>query len=200
MPTARFAPPALVAIGLVLLVAASGCPDAHKYPGHLAATFRIDAVTPPDQLWQCADAGYIELPPLRYTFTAHFSGASPGQVDWLTVGDSTWDASFDGQYIDSWRSSTRQFANCGGATAAIEEPFRVALLSLAQNTALGGQCPEFPLDPASLPPDASLPGPLPSGAFDALKACGELSDHVIPEEGSSCQPCSITFRLTGVRL
>jgi hypothetical protein len=200
MSTARLAAPALGAIGLLLLVPAGGCFDARTYPGHLAATFRIDAVAPEGALWECADAGYVELPPVRYTFTTHFSGSSPGAVDWMTVGDNTRQASFDGQYIESLHDSTRQFTNCGGATAAIVEPFKVALLSLSQNTALGGECPENPLDPASFPPDASRPGPLPTGGFDALKACGELTDNVIPEPGAPCPPCSITFHLTGVRL
>src|SRR5688572_3076826 len=132
MSTARFAAPALVAIALAPLVASSGCNETRSYPGHLAATFRIEAVTPDGGLWECADAGYTELPSERYTFTTHFSGSSPGLVEWMTVGDNSRDAGFDGQYIVSLHDSTREFTNCGGATAVIAEPFKVALLSLSQ--------------------------------------------------------------------
>lgn len=197
-----------------LLVVASCVQSPPPPPGdERMGTFEFTAqvVTLPegglDPAWQdCqtparGDAGISisELPASDFSFEATLTQDRASGHTWLTIGDVSRDASFDGQYVDSTFTAQRTFKNCCGDKGQLTERFRVALLSRSQSLALGGVCPPDALDGGIPGPDAGVTLPGDNGvAFDALRACGILEDVVGPGE-CGCTPCTLRYPLSGVR-
>jgi hypothetical protein len=180
------------------LALCAGCISEHKVPGQqVIGTFGLDAT--PTSI-TCA---FAEQPDGGFAFDATLS-YNPGAAAFMTVGDVDRDAGFDGQVLSSWASGSRLFAECKcNDSVQVQERISVALLSTSQRDAAGGGCPANPLDggvPA--PNDAGIVAPAPTGAgFDAVLACGEQIDDVVPapDAGCQCQPCSYHYRLEGAR-
>lgn len=125
-----------------------------------------------------------------------------GQI-FFTVNGVSRDGGFDGQVAEATLAAARQFSACSCSTTQVEETIRVALLSRSQDEHLDGRCPPAPLDggvPASGSDDGGVRGPgSTASGFDALRACGELIDRVLPGEECACEECRMTYRLEGIR-
>jgi len=125
---------------------------------------------------------------------------------WFTFQGGTWDAGFDGQNVIASGSAARTFAACCAAVQLVET-MDVALLSVSQTQAVGGGCPANPLDggvPAPNDAGITAPGSTPVG-FDALLACGTLTDQVALGSGAAscdaglCVACTWRYSVSGVR-
>jgi len=193
---------------IVVLVSLFGvaCPTVQGIPGEFLANFSF-VVSPADGGFEpCTNAGYINLlPDSSYNLTVTFSGELDGSVEFMTFKGSSRDASFDGQYVTSANNVPRVFTRIvltplpdGGSEASevsgvlgLTEQFTVALLSSSQTADAGGVC-----DPANIP-SGSPPG-MTSTGFDAVLACGQLTDTI---EGDGGWPsCAMMFDVAGSRL
>jgi hypothetical protein len=192
--------------GLALAAAAvllAACPG-HPYPGTQIVTFSLAARPTPGGLDACRDAGYTEVPDpdSGFTFSAIFSGDDDGTVRWLTLQDFVRDATWDGTVLTSPFSAPRAFDLCGDA--GVDEQLFLLPVSLTQSQRLGFDvCPDDPLQPGAIPldPDAGInpPGWI-SGHFEAVRACGRLSDTIHPVGDRDCPVCTMTFNVQGPRL
>lgn len=206
-----------------LLVLFTSCPEPLNYPGEeLMGKFTFEA-----HLDQLADGGFA--PPTSYdcpfepVLAFEFDGVLSRDKDdagltsraWLTFGNVSRDAGFDGQVVRSTAAAARHFEDCPETcTTIMEETLTVTLLSKDQNAALGGRCPSNPLDGGVPVGDVIIPpGSTPTG-FNAIRACGEMREVVVAttDGGSGCQckyladggtftlnTCTMNFVVTGVR-
>lgn len=184
---------------LVLFLACS-----QKPPGdELIGTFSFTAtpVSNNCNLTEVQDGGF--------TFDATFSrNKNPGNQAWVTVYGTSRDATYDGGYVFSEQVAPRTFINCQPPDAsqpvctavAVDEVFEVVLLSASQDALLGSTCPPSALDGGVPGADAGAmpPSSQPSG-FDAVRACGELTDTISPDARCSCPPCSLVYSVEGKR-
>ena len=162
-----------------------------QYPGsELIGTFdftahAVDSVPPGTCTW-------VEMPVADFFFTGTFSRIPDGPT-FFTLGDINHPATFDGQYITSSQTAPRVFADCLCAEGTqMDETLSVALLSRSQVDALQDptQCPPNPLDGGVPPVGGGVTGPGGTGgSFDAVFACGELVDVVVPAESCTCAEC-----------
>ena len=202
--------------GVVILLAA--CTAEVKDPGdermgNFEFTVRpLEISCPFDE----ADAGVVGFT----GFTGRFSRNHDGSAAWLTLGVISRPATFDGQVIDSTVSAVRRFTSprqpdgglvplsdggiclCGQKTQLVET-LRVALLSTSQFAAAQGSCPPNPLDGGVPAPDGGVlaPGTTDAG-FDALAACGELTDLMVPGDDAQCPECAgcrMRYQVDGIR-
>ncbi|HVE86537.1 MAG TPA: hypothetical protein VND93_26955 [Myxococcales bacterium] len=197
-----------VRLGWLLAVAAAAvavasCPEPRYYPGALVANFILEGTPAPGGVAECMDAGYTEIPAPDggFSFSAIYSGAVNGQIDWLTLGEYVRDAGFDGRFIHSTHSAPRSFRAC--FDAGVDEEFILAPLSLSQSEALQGVCPQDPLSPGAIPVDEDagiLPPGYRNGTFDAVRACGVLRDSIRGATDEPCRTCTMTFSITGIRI
>jgi len=171
------------------------CPANQKFPGSvIIGTFNFTG-TPP--LGNCQ---FSQVPDGGFTFTGTFS-YNPGGAAYFTVGTVNRDAVFDGQYAVSRASASREFDECQcGTKTTVDETLHVALLSPSQKEAAGGGCPPNPIDGGVPEPDGGIQPPQLKGSqFDAVLACGELKDTVIPTDPScQCSTCTIVSSVVGV--
>ncbi len=173
------------------------CPG-QKPPGdELIGTFSFTA-TPVSSNCQLA-----EVPDSGFTFDAIFSrNKNPGNQAWVTVYGASREATYDSGYVFSEQIAPRTFVACqpGCPTVAVDEVFQVVLLSASQDALLGSTCPPSALDGGVPGPDAGAmpPSSQPSG-FDAVRACGALTDAVSPDAGCFCPPCSLVYSVEGTR-
>ncbi|HZH02295.1 MAG TPA: hypothetical protein VEY30_00845 [Myxococcaceae bacterium] len=147
----------------------------------------------------------------EFDFEGTFSRTRDGAQLWLTLNDVSEPATFDGQVARSERSAPRSFSSCrlnasGGLcqeSSSLRESLAVAFLSRSQNEALGGACPPNALKegiPETAPDGGTVTPPgTETGRFDALRACGELEDVVVPGADCVCAPCRLVYAVTGVR-
>ncbi|HME92294.1 MAG TPA: hypothetical protein VKE49_12775 [Myxococcaceae bacterium] len=146
------------------------------------------------------DAG-VDGGPL-FTFEAILSHDTMSEKAVMLLGSVQRDGGFDGQYFVSQQAALRQFAECGLSCdkTTVDETIRLALFSRTQKDAVGGSCPPNPLDGGVPSPDGGvLPPHAIPGGFDAVLACGEMEDTVIPDGGScGCVPCTTLFQVEGV--
>ncbi len=145
---------------------------------------------------------FISVPDGGFQFDAILSRDPSSTKAYMRVGSVERDAGFDGQYFTSLHSAPRQFTDCGPNCdkTRIDEAIRFALLSRTQDEALNHNCPPNLLDGGVPAPDGGvvLPGPIPGG-FDAVRACGEVVDAVVPDGGAcSCDACTMVFHLEGI--
>jgi hypothetical protein len=179
------------------------CPG-QKPPGdELIGTFSFTA-TPVSN--NCA---LSEVPDGGFTFDATISrNKNPGNQAWVTVYGFSRDATYDAGYVFSQLTAPRTFVACqspdasqpGCLTVAVDEVFHVVLLSASQDALLGSTCPPSALDGGVPGPDAGVtpPGSQPSG-FDAVRACGDLTDAILPDAGCFCPPCNLVYTVEGAR-
>lgn len=142
------------------------------------------------------------------SFGATLTRDSASTAAWLTLEGYSRDATFDGQIFSSVGEASRVFAECRDCTTKLVETFTVAVLSRSQSDALGGACPQNPLDggvPA--PDDAGITGPRQTDqGFDAVRLCGVLATEVVAlgtSDGGACEAkcgaCTARYQLRGDR-
>jgi hypothetical protein len=193
----------------VAVVFCLSCPG-QKPPGdELMGTFNFTATPVSSNCAEVNAGGLSEVPDGGFTFDATFSrNKNPGTQAWVTVYGTSRDATYDGGYVFSELMAPRTFVACAGSvstqpgcpTVAVDEVFQVVLLSASQDALLGSTCPPSALDGGVPGPDAGAtpPSSQPSG-FDAVRACGLLSDSILPDAGCFCRPCSFVYSVEGKR-
>ncbi len=193
--TGLFAPLVLICLGL----GAWACAVESRPPGQLIGNFAFEA-TP-----LAIDCPLSGLPDAGFRFSATFSYQSEREV-FTTIGGVTRGADFDGQFWRSTSSAKRTFDECACAEPTmLEESIAVALLSVSQARALGGACPANVFEGGVPEPDPARgiepPHEIENG-YDALLACGVLTNRVVPAEGAdcgTCPSCTLTYALRGER-
>lgn|SRR5215813_6072300 len=184
---------------LALAAICLACPGSQKPPGdELMGTFSFSA-TPVS--FNCS---LTEVPDGGFTFDATFSrNKSPGTQAWITSFGSSRTGTFDGQYVASDLVAPRTFTSglvaCGSMN--VDEFVHVALLSASQDALLSSTCPgtDALFDGGIPGPDAGAapPSSQPSG-FDAVHACGILTDVTLPDAGNPCGgPCTLSYTIDG---
>lgn len=198
----------------IVFVGLFGCPGTSPPPGDEQMgryTFRAerDAGDPAD------DAGcpFVEIPAGGFDFEASFSRFKDAGLYYVTIGGVAHEASWDGQRLTASYSAQRNFSqcSCGGADAGsrtvvtMTETVDVVIVSQSQSEAAGGCVDTPPVDP-----DAGVvrPDTTPGGGFDAVRACGTLSEHVtvmppVTRQTADCldkcNSCSLGYFITGDR-
>ncbi len=200
-----------ILLALAALSAVAGCAVEPTLPGsEVMGTFEFVASAPSADAAGCAllsaSEGGTHQP---LAFRAVLSRELGTSDAWYTLRGQSHEASFDGQVLRVVSRATRRFPSCvpngdpdlaACAEVEVEESLAFALLSRSQNDALSGLCPAGAPDDGIPAPDGaevSGPGTTPTG-FDAVRACGVLVDRMLPKEGC-CAPCSVSYRLEGVR-
>ena len=187
----------LLACGFLLCA----CAPATLLPGdQVMGTYAFEAV--PLQV----DCQIPDLQVAPFTFEATFSRERDGAGVWFLLNETVRDAGFDGQVARVAYEAPRVFGTaCEGCATVLQERLEVALLSKSQNEAAGDRCPDAPLD-GGLPtgPGVQPPGNVQSG-FDAVRACGELTNQVVatalPDQTcpAFCGQCTLRYELKGAR-
>lgn len=161
---------------------------------------------------------FREIPDAGFSFEAYFSrNKDPGTTAWVTIGAVPHEATFDGQVITAQYGAQRNFADCsacpnadgGRGIVTMTENITTTIVSKSQSDAVMGCSITPPFDP-----DAGItrPGTTESG-FDALRACGQLTEHVtldppvLPEQlfgldggcTTACNDCSLAYDISGDR-
>ena len=191
--------------GVIVVPAAIclACPGSQKPPGdEVMGTFSFIA-TPVS-----VDCTLTEVPDGGFTFDAIFSrNKSPGTQAWITSFGSSRTATFDGQFVASDLVAPRTFTNNNQMLACgvinVDEFVHVALLSASQDALLASTCPasDILFDGGIPGPDAggAPPSSQPSG-FDAVHACGILTDVTLPDAGNPCGgQCVLSYTIEGKR-
>ncbi|MHB8873813.1 MAG: hypothetical protein ACYC8T_09035 [Myxococcaceae bacterium] len=200
-----------------LACALFACVDEPRFPGNeVMGTFALHATPVADDCQRAdelldgsvpgvPDGGFVSIPTEGFEFGATFSRQKDNSQAWLTVGGVWGEAVFDGQVVTSTRSAYRSFPECRcGDGVQVVETMRVALVSRSQSGALDGGCPANPLDGGMPAPDEDAGIVTPQSTvqgFDAIRACGELEDRLVPDAdaGCTCIPCTLTYKVEGDR-
>jgi hypothetical protein len=195
------------ALGAGAAALLAGCPAPARYPGsELIGTFGFNASALFSDCSLYGDGG-DNVPDGGFSFVATFS-RNPGV--WISISGaaSSQSATFDGQYLTATYGAPRTFSECNEDCPwqLMVETLDVALLSGSQADLLGSQCPLDPLDGGVPPPGTKLgdggvvqgPGTQASG-FDAVMACGTLSDQWLPDAGCGCPACTWRYSVSGLR-
>ncbi len=181
----------------LLAALASGCAPEAKFPGsEVMGTFEFGATA---SQRGCELSDFSSDP---FTFQGTFS-RNPDSTDvFFTLNEVTRTGTFDGQNVDAVFVAPRRFDSCAcpGKTS-LAERLTVSLLSNSQNARVGNRCPENPLDGGvPLDEDAGVRGPgSTASGFDAVRACGTLTDTLLKDSSCGCGACEVQFVLTGVR-
>lgn len=181
------------------LLALSGCIEESTLPGEeVLGTFTLNASPLPGS--NCPPA---EVPDAGFTFDGTLSRDRDGERAYFIVSGFARDAGFDGQRLTSvQRASQPGFVpSCGSTCTAVEveQTVRLLLLSRSQNELYGKgkSCAELldgglPLDGGALPPGVGG-----DGGFDAVRACGDLSNLKLPDAGCTCTQCTWSYSVEG---
>lgn len=159
---------------------------------------------------------FVSSPSQTLQFQAVFSKDVGSEKAYLTYGQLNTEGIFDGQFFESTRKAPRRFdlvcgsgAKCGSTELA--ENLRVALISKSQDDAIRKvtSTPGCPLKLESIlasiqrEPGVTPPKKTEQGSFDAVRACGTLANDVVTDQNDSscldCPPCSMVYRVSGVR-
>lgn len=196
-------------IGVSAIAFAIACTPATQPPPGDEIIGKFDFVTDPIEntcppFPEIVDGGFF--------FQGTFSRVADGGQSWLTLSSSSEIGTFDGQFLSTSaliNRERRRFEACSCEDSEVGEALNVALLSRSQNDAVRDRasdgCPQDALD-GGLPlpdPDAGItpPGTTPSG-FDAVRACGTLTDYIYgraQHPRCSCEDCKLVYRLSGIR-
>jgi len=135
-------------------------------------------------------------------FSATFSLDSRTQTAWMSIGGVEREVVLDGGRMTAKFRAQRVFTDCS-CTVELEETLDVIFLSRSQNDALLGRCPEGALD-GGIPVADGDAGIRPAGAYedgyDALRACGELTDELIVPAGCDCGgTCLLKYPVSGLK-
>jgi hypothetical protein len=195
----RFAP---LVLGLVL-AGCEGCTGGPLTPpGKEMGTFTLNSK---GIFSACSLPGF----PVSYDFQGTFSELADGGIV-FTAGIETFKADFDGQFMAYGKTANANFGladggNCDACTMKQVQTAKLALLSKSQDEALVTGCPTTALDggiPAGdLDAGILLPAWTSSGAFDAVRACGELTVQISGEGfcDPACYSCTLVYRVSGPR-
>lgn len=199
--------------GWILLVGLFGCPGTSPPPGDEQMgrySFHAERDAGQPDAGQCQ---FVEIPGGGFDFEASFSRFRDAGLYYVTIGGVAHDATWDGQRLRATYTAQRNFSqcSCGRADAGsrtvvtMEETIDVVIVSQSQSEAAGGCVETPPVDP-----DAGIvrPDTTPGGGFDAVRACGTLSEHVsvmppVTTEATDClllcNSCSLGYFITGDR-
>jgi hypothetical protein len=186
----------------LLWLALSACPSKPVPGSEVIGSFGLHAEP---MARQCQ---LDEVSGTGFDFEATFSVNPDASVAYATLSGYTRDAGWDGQVLLSTASAPRVFQACSGCVTTVVETLEVAIFSGSQAAAVGGACPESPLDGGTPRPDqdAGVLAPLPTrDGFDSVLACGELRTSLQASEADAggcsdaCHACTTTFRLSGLR-
>jgi len=181
------------------LLALCGCIEESTVPGEeVLGTFTLNANPLPGN--NCP-AG--EVPDGGFTFDGTLTRDRDGGRAYFIVSGFARDAGFDGQRLSSVQRASQPgyMAACGSTCTAVEveQTLRLLLLSRSQNEQYGRgkSCAELldgglPLDGGALPPGAGA-----DGGFDAVRACGDMSNLKLPDAGCTCAQCTWSYSLEG---
>lgn len=150
----------------------------------------------------------LEVTGADFAFDAVLTRESTSERAWLTLNGYSREGTFDGQVLTSSDEANRVFEACSKCTTRVVETISVAVLSVSQNEALRGSCPENAIDGGVVAnPDAGLfpPGQTSQG-YDAVRVCGELKMEVVSlglVDGGACEAqcggCVVRYQLRGDR-
>lgn len=187
----------------IALVGLFGCPGTSAPPGDEQMgrySFRAERV--PD----AGDCRFAEIPAGGFDFEASFSRFRDAGLYYVFIGGVAHDATWDGQRITASYEAQRNFSACGCTDAGVRsvtkmrETLSAVIVSQSQSEAAGG-CTETP----PVDPDAGVlrPGTTEGGGFDAVRACGTLSEEITSDPPSSCDSqcngCTLQYAITGDR-
>ncbi|MBI3182427.1 MAG: hypothetical protein HYZ28_09810 [Myxococcales bacterium] len=197
--------PSRLLLPALLGAVAAGCPSGQSTAGlELMGTF---ALTAEPLVFDCP---LSEVSEAGFQLTVTFSRDAGESRVAYQHGGLVSEATFDGQVVEAARLAVRRLPSCNcGEQTQLRETLRVALLSQSQDRELSGRCPERPLDGGVPSPDGGVFRPASAaGGFDAVRACGELLDEVVPEHSSpspdagceeACFSCRLLYRVEGMR-
>lgn len=190
-------------IGSALIVVLLACPGQSPPPGDEQMgryTFRAEPVGGlPDA---CT---FVEIPDGGFSFEAAFSRFRDAGLYYVTIGGVAHEATWDGQRISATYSAQRNFSQCGcagGSTVVttMKETISATVVSRSQSEAAGGCVDNPPLNPDAgiVPPNSTG-----EGGFDAVRACGTLSEEVTTDVQvpcfSQCNFCQLRYTIEGER-
>lgn len=195
----------------LLAVVLLACPGNPPPPGdEQMGTFEFRA----ERVGGSCDFAEIK-PDAGFAFTALFSRFRDAGLYFVTIGGIPHEAAFDGQRVTATYTAQRVFRQCGGcsgfdagapAVVTMTETLAVTLVSRSQSDAVGGCTENPPVDPDA---GVVLPGSTPEGTFDAVRACGILTEGVrlMPPATSfapgscesQCNACTFEFSIAGDR-
>lgn len=185
-------PPGDVMLGLYAMSATGGAPPTPD--GGLGR--------PPE----CVEL--TEVTGADFAFDAVLTRESTSDRAFVTLNGYSRDGTFDGQVLVSTAEANRVFEACSDCATKVVETISVAVLSISQDQAAGGICPENPLDGGvGAFPDAGVfaPGQNAQG-YDAVRVCGELTTEVVAlglADGGACKAecsrCIVRYQLRGDR-
>ena len=143
-----------------------------------------------------------------FSFEAVLTRQSTSDRAFVTLSGYSREGTFDGQVLTASAEANRVFEACGKCSTRVVETISVAVLSISQNGAAGGACPENPLDGGLVVnPDAGVfpPGQTLQG-YDAVRLSGELMTTVVAlgiADGGACETecsgCAVRYQLSGER-
>jgi hypothetical protein len=189
-----------------LLAVAGACFTEPVYPGdQVLGTFRFTAKVD-RQRTNCNLAGpdFAALGDAgTFTFDGTFSRFADGGGGWFTLQGFSRDAGYEGQMVRSTHRASARLPSCGTACEGtqIEETLSAVLLSHSQDELVGRNCAGLGDGGVPLDGGAQPPGPTPNG-YDVARACGTLTDHIIPgTKNCECKtPCTAVYTVEGSRL
>jgi hypothetical protein len=163
-------------------------------------TFRFEAS------WQASNCDFSEVGDKGFSFEGTFSRSLDEVRVFFTSQGINHPATFDGQSVEAFLSAPRQYAKCD-RPVEVQETLAAALLSRSQLQRLS-DCPAQ-VPPGGWPVDEAAgifpPRTTPEG-FDAVRACGTLTDTVSTDEAlcaggvpSAEATCFIRYAVVGVR-
>ncbi|MFZ5471850.1 MAG: hypothetical protein ACOZIN_20665 [Myxococcota bacterium] len=191
-------------LAVLAALACARCLTSETFPGdEVMGTFSFQAeeLSKDCQLSDIPEGGFGP-------FTGTFSRIKGQPEAWLTLGEVSREAVFDGQVVSSTRRAPRRFPECQCDDTEVEETLTVALLSKSQDQEVerlfgAAGCPPSPLDGGVPAPDVDEGIVRPDSTergFDAVRACGVLVDVVVPGQSCQCEmPCTLTYRILGER-
>ena len=200
----------LVAISAVLFVL--GCPGASppmgdEQMGRYSFRAERDPAEDPD-----ASCRFVEIPTGGFDFEANFSRFRDAGLYYVTIGGVAHRATWDGQRISASYFAQRNFSECSCAldagqrtTITMTETITAVIVSRSQSEAAGGCVDSPPFDP-----DAGITRPetTPGGGFDAVRACGTLTEHISVDPPitnpsanclDKCNGCILNYVISGDR-
>jgi hypothetical protein len=175
--------------------------------------FNASLMPNPPGIAACPLEDVLEDGGTTLAFSAAFSrDPVSGEVFMTLAGNNLDGGYFDGQVLQTRaHQAPRDLARCfrpeipdggpdGGphpgcpSAVQVREQLTIALLSRSQDDLLQGECPPEPLDGGLPPPNRRT-----DAGFDAIRACGELVDELLPACNQDCSYCMLRYRVEGIR-
>ena len=187
----------------LLAVVLLGCPGTPTPPGDQQMgryTFVAEFGDGTCNLVEIPDGG-------GFSFEANFSRFRDAGLYYVSIGGVAHDATWDGQKITAEYSAQRNFTQCQcpgepAVVVTMTEKIVATIVSQSQSEAAGGCVDDPPFDPDAgiLRPDTTA-----EGGFDAVRACGKLTEFIQADRTVSCNApatcngCNLTYAIQGER-